>query len=249
MATQFEPKARPGPQTDYTTPPEPAQPFLQRTLAAFTYRDFRVLWFGAFTSTVGTWMQKVAQSWLVFDLTKNPFFLGLDDFLGQLPILLLHARRRRRRRSSRSAAPAPRLAVRTDDHGVHAGGARLLRPRPHLAHPGAVVRDRNGAGVRRPSVPIADSIARAQEAPDECDRAELDPVQPRARVRTAPRRRGAVLRHGRMLRFERPVLPRRDRRVDVAAHQTYPSGRPEADAAGDERRHRVRAEPAVRSSR
>jgi MFS family permease len=64
-------------------------PFLQRTLAAFTYRDFRVLWFGAFASTVGTWMQKVAQSWLVFDLTQSSFFLGLDDFLGQLPILLL----------------------------------------------------------------------------------------------------------------------------------------------------------------
>jgi MFS family permease len=64
-------------------------PFLRRALAAFTYRDFRVLWFGAFTSTVGTWMQKVAQSWLVFELTKSSFYLGLDDFLGQLPILLL----------------------------------------------------------------------------------------------------------------------------------------------------------------
>jgi MFS family permease len=63
-------------------------PVLRRALAAFTYRDFRVLWFGAFTSTVGTWMQKVAQSWLVFDLTKSSFYLGLDDFLGQLPILL-----------------------------------------------------------------------------------------------------------------------------------------------------------------
>ena len=63
-------------------------PFLQRALAAFTYRDFRVLWFGAFVSTVGTWMQKVAQSWLVFDLTASSFYLGLDDFLGQLPILL-----------------------------------------------------------------------------------------------------------------------------------------------------------------
>jgi MFS family permease len=61
---------------------------VQRALAAFFYRDFRVLWFGAFTSTVGTWMQKVAQSWLVFDLTKSSFYLGLDDFLGQLPILL-----------------------------------------------------------------------------------------------------------------------------------------------------------------
>ena len=63
--------------------------FLRRALAAFTYRDFRVLWFGAFSSTVGTWMQKVAQSWLVFELTKSSFYLGLDDFLGQLPILLL----------------------------------------------------------------------------------------------------------------------------------------------------------------
>ena len=34
-------------------------------------------------------MQKVAQSWLVFELTKSSFYLGLDDFLGQLPILLL----------------------------------------------------------------------------------------------------------------------------------------------------------------
>ncbi len=60
----------------------------RRAFAAFTYRDFRVLWLGAFTSTVGNWMQEVAQAWLVFDLTKSSFYLGLDDFLGQLPILL-----------------------------------------------------------------------------------------------------------------------------------------------------------------
>ena len=63
-------------------------PVLQRALAAFTYRDFRVLWFGAFASTVGTWMQKVAQSWLVLELTGSTFYLGLDDLLGQLPILV-----------------------------------------------------------------------------------------------------------------------------------------------------------------
>jgi MFS family permease len=81
-------EAEPAPQTGCGTPVPFSHPLLQRTLTAFTYRDFRVLWFGAFTSTVGTWMQKVAQSWLVFDLTKSSFFLGLDDFLGQLPILL-----------------------------------------------------------------------------------------------------------------------------------------------------------------
>ncbi|MGH9314047.1 MAG: MFS transporter [Vicinamibacterales bacterium] len=61
---------------------------LRRVAAAFSSRDFRILWLGAFASTVGTWMQKVAQSWLVFALTGSTFFLGLDDFLGQLPILL-----------------------------------------------------------------------------------------------------------------------------------------------------------------
>jgi MFS family permease len=56
--------------------------------SALTYRDFRVLWIGAFTSSIGTWMQKVAQSWLVLTLTNSPFYLGLDAFLGELPVLL-----------------------------------------------------------------------------------------------------------------------------------------------------------------
>jgi MFS family permease len=64
---------------------------LSRIAAALTYRDFRVLWCGAFLSTIGTWMQKVAQSWLVLTITgtSSAFFLGLDSFLGELPILLL----------------------------------------------------------------------------------------------------------------------------------------------------------------
>jgi len=61
---------------------------LHRMLAAFTYRDFRVQWFGACTSSIGTWMQIVAQNWLVLSLTDSPFFLGLDAFLQQLPIML-----------------------------------------------------------------------------------------------------------------------------------------------------------------
>ena len=57
---------------------------LQRTFRAFHHRNFRLMWFGACTSTVGTFVQQFAQSWLVYDLTKNPFYLGLDLFLGQL---------------------------------------------------------------------------------------------------------------------------------------------------------------------
>jgi MFS family permease len=63
---------------------------LRRIAAALTYRDFRVLWIGAFSSSIGTWMQKVAQSWLVLTLTgaSSAFYLGLDSFLGEVPILL-----------------------------------------------------------------------------------------------------------------------------------------------------------------
>lgn len=43
---------------------------------------------GACVSTIGTFVQQFAQSWLVYDLTKDPFYLGLDLFLGQLPFML-----------------------------------------------------------------------------------------------------------------------------------------------------------------
>jgi MFS family permease len=68
--------------------PSPAPRGLRRLAAAFTYPDFRNLWLGACTSSVGTWMQSVAQNWLVVSLTHSAFYLGLDAFLGQLPIML-----------------------------------------------------------------------------------------------------------------------------------------------------------------
>ena len=71
-------------------PPSHAPAPLARLAAALTYRDFRVLWLGALTSSIGTWMQKVAQNWLVLTLAgaSSAFYLGLDSFLGELPILI-----------------------------------------------------------------------------------------------------------------------------------------------------------------
>jgi predicted MFS family arabinose efflux permease len=46
------------------------------------------MWLGACVSTTGTFVQQFAQSWLVYDLTKDAFYLGLDLFLGQLPFML-----------------------------------------------------------------------------------------------------------------------------------------------------------------
>lgn len=59
-----------------------------RTFRAFQYRNFRLLWFGAFTSSSGTWMQETAQNWLIFTLTGREWFLGLNSALGAFPIIL-----------------------------------------------------------------------------------------------------------------------------------------------------------------
>src|SRR5262250_1793847 len=61
---------------------------MRRMFAAFTYRDFRVQWFGACTSSIGTWTQMTAQNWMVQSLTGSTFFLGLDGFLQGLPLML-----------------------------------------------------------------------------------------------------------------------------------------------------------------
>ena len=61
---------------------------LHRLAEAFTFPNFRNLWLAAFTSAVGTWMQRFAQQWLILTLTGSAFFLGLDAFVGELPLLL-----------------------------------------------------------------------------------------------------------------------------------------------------------------
>ena len=62
-----------------------------RIVIALTHRNFRLLWMGALTSSIGTWMQKVAQAWLIVAMTGpgSAFFLGLESFLGESPLLLL----------------------------------------------------------------------------------------------------------------------------------------------------------------
>jgi MFS family permease len=72
------------------TPSEAPAPLkgLRRIAAALHHRDFRVLWFGACFSSIGTWMQNFAENWLVYSLTKSALYLGLDAFMQQLPIML-----------------------------------------------------------------------------------------------------------------------------------------------------------------
>ncbi|HXJ90426.1 MAG TPA: MFS transporter [Candidatus Binatia bacterium] len=60
----------------------------RRVFKAFHYRDFRLMWIGACTSSIGTWMQIVAQGWLIYRLSHSAFLLALDQFLAGLPIFL-----------------------------------------------------------------------------------------------------------------------------------------------------------------
>src|SRR5437899_6042842 len=55
---------------------------------ALRIRNFLLFWSGAFLSNTGTWMQAVAQGWLVLQLTNSPFWLGFDGFMSTIPGLL-----------------------------------------------------------------------------------------------------------------------------------------------------------------
>lgn len=56
---------------------------------ALKVRDFRLYWLGMFVSLIGTWVQQMAQSWLVYQLTNSAFLLGLVGFFSAVPIFLL----------------------------------------------------------------------------------------------------------------------------------------------------------------
>jgi MFS family permease len=56
---------------------------------ALRHRNFRLFWSGAFLSNTGTWMQAVAQGWLVLQISNSPLWLGIDGFMATAPGLVL----------------------------------------------------------------------------------------------------------------------------------------------------------------
>ena len=62
---------------------------LPRGLRAFRHRDYRIFWFAQLASLTGTWMQSLAQSWLVLTMTDSPLQLGLVNVCQFGPTLLL----------------------------------------------------------------------------------------------------------------------------------------------------------------
>ena len=71
--------------------PEPEQEPQPRwaAMAALRHRNFRLFWGGQVISLIGTWMQTVAQGYLVYHLTHSAVLLGVVTTLATLPVLLL----------------------------------------------------------------------------------------------------------------------------------------------------------------
>ncbi len=63
--------------------------FLGTTFRALQHRNFRLFFYGQLVSLIGTWMQSVAQQWLVYRLTDSPAKLGIVAAAGSLPVLFL----------------------------------------------------------------------------------------------------------------------------------------------------------------
>src|ERR1051325_9733363 len=62
---------------------------LQSALRAFRHRNYRLFFGGQLISLTGTWMQSVAESWLIYRLTGSAVLLGLVGFSSQIPVFLL----------------------------------------------------------------------------------------------------------------------------------------------------------------
>ena len=68
------------------TPPAPERSRLHDTIRSLRHRNFQLFFSGQLISLIGTWMQNVAQSWLVYRLTGSSLLLGTVSFAGQIPV-------------------------------------------------------------------------------------------------------------------------------------------------------------------
>src|SRR5207302_10281653 len=62
---------------------------LPATLRSLKHRNFQLFFSGQLISLIGTWMQSIAQSWLVYRLTGSSLLLGSVGFASQIPVFLI----------------------------------------------------------------------------------------------------------------------------------------------------------------
>jgi MFS family permease len=61
---------------------------MQTIFRTLRYRNYRLFFTGQLISLIGTWMQQVALTWLIYRLTNSAFLLGIAGFAGQIPMFL-----------------------------------------------------------------------------------------------------------------------------------------------------------------
>jgi MFS family permease len=66
--------------------PEQNRGMFWKTFRSLRHRNFRLYWIGQMISLIGTWMQSMAQGWLVFRLSNSPFLLGVVGAFASLPV-------------------------------------------------------------------------------------------------------------------------------------------------------------------
>ncbi len=62
---------------------------LRATFRSLIYRNYRLFFTGQSISLIGTWMQRIATPWLVYEMTNSVFLLGIVGFIGQIPIFIV----------------------------------------------------------------------------------------------------------------------------------------------------------------
>src|SRR5512133_2978832 len=72
-----------------TDPAPPRQSRFTLMVRSLRHRNFRLFFTGQLISLIGTWMQTVAESWLVYRLTGSSLLLGSVGFASQIPVFLL----------------------------------------------------------------------------------------------------------------------------------------------------------------
>ena len=174
---------------------------------AFRHRNYRLFFAGQLVSLVGTWMQAVAQAWLVLQLTHDPLVLGIVAALAFLPVLVLGLFGGLDRRCAAQAPHADGNPDRPDGPGLRAVRARVHGPRAGVAGPGPgdAARDHERRGHADP--PGVHRRGRRPRGPCERGRPQLRDLQRRPDRRTGDRRP-----HDRVLRrrYQHRVPDQRD---------------------------------------
>ena len=107
---------------------------LPAALSSFRHRNFRLWFSGQLVSMIGTWMQIIAQGWLVYQISQSELVLGIYGFAAAIPVLVVSpwAGVMADRIPRRSLLLATQICLHAER--LHPGGANAAQRRPGVAY-------------------------------------------------------------------------------------------------------------------